>query len=220
MPRESRLGEIVERKFAEVARKGEDPNPFAIGQVIRDLRERAGLSGVELCRRGGGFDPRTLNAIEKGRIRNPSLESLERIARGLGCLVSDLFKRAEMDLTANYHRGTPKGVFQMDFPKQGLKIVSATPPIEQFFCGKLILAPQRKMTSELLSASNFFFIEVVMGRIAVEIENETAPLKEGENLFFRGNLRPSFRNLLNRESTLWLVTAPSFFHASTRTSST
>ncbi len=194
-------------------RRREIREELTLGPTIRRLRERAGLTGAELSRRSGGIDPRTLSAIERGRIRNPSLERLQRIARGLGCLVSDLFTGAEMDLDRNYHHGNPRGVFQMEFPKWGLKVVSATPPIPEFFCGKLILAPQRKVTGELLSRPSPLFLEVVIGRIEVEVEKESLTLSEGENLFFNGRLAHSFRNLLSRESTLWLVTAPSFFHS-------
>ena len=101
----------------------------------------------------------------------------------------------------------------MEFPNWGLKVVSATPPIPEFFCGKFILAPQRKVAGELVSRPSPLFVEVAIGRIEVEVEEETVSLKEGENLSFNGGLRHSFRNTLSRESTLWLVTAPSFFHS-------
>lgn len=184
--------------------------PLSLGTTIRRLRKRAGLTGAELCRRSGGMDPRTLTAIEKGRIRNPSLENLQRICKGLGCLVRDLFTAAEMTNERNYHRGSQKGFFHMEFPKLGVKIISATPPIPEFFCGKLILEPQRKVTEDLLRHPRPLFVEVVMGQIEFEVENERMTLKEGENLFLHGGLRHSFRNPLNRDSALWLVTAPSF----------
>lgn len=211
MARELKFYPTLGKKLRARAKGMERREEMRLGLTIRKLRERRGLSGAELCRRGRGIDPRTLNAIEKGRIRNPSLEHLERIAKGLGCLVSDLFSRAEVDLKRNYARGTSKGVFQMEFAKWGLKVVSATPPIPEFFCGKLILAPQRKVPGELLNRPSPLFLEVVIGRIEIAVENEAVTLSEGENLYFNGGLRHSFRNILNRESALWFVTAPSFF---------
>lgn len=213
MAREGKFYREVGEKLSRRERKDRSGEEMRLGLTIRELREKAGLSGAELCRRSGGIDPRTLNAIERGRIRNPSLANLQRIAKGLRCLVNELFIQAEMRLDRNYHRGSPKGIFQMEFPKWGLKVVSATPVIPEFFCGKLILAQQRKVTGELLARPSPVFLEVVIGRIEVTVEGESVILNEGENLFFNGGLRHSFRNVLNRESTLWLVTAPSFFRS-------
>lgn len=203
-------GELREAFHQRVANE-EDHEPLALGKTIVRLRQKTGLSGAELCRRSGVIDPRTLNAIEKGRIQNPSLKSLQGIARGLGCLVRDLFAEAEIDHDRNYYQGTQKGAFQMEFPRLGLKIVSATPPDPRFFCGKMIIGPKRKVEGHLLARPAPLFVEVVMGRLEFLVEDRTAILKEGDNLFFNGNLRHSFRNPLNRESTLWFVTAPSFF---------
>ena len=203
---------ILGKAFPGQARDLKEREKILLGKKIRELREKCSLTGVELCRRSKGVDPRTLSAIEKGRIRNPSLETLQEIAGGLGCLVRDFFTQAEMDLDRNYHVGSQKGVFQMEFPKIGLKVVSATPPIPEFFCGKLILSPQRKVNGDLFSRRAPLFLEVVIGRVEFGIEDQTVTLKEGENLFFHGGLRHFFRNTLNRESALWLMTAPSFFH--------
>ena len=101
----------------------------------------------------------------------------------------------------------------MDFPKRGVKIISLIPAISQFFCGKMILAPQGEVEGELPVRSFPLFVEVVMGQIEFWIENERVVLKEGENLLFNGGLQHRIKNPLNRESVLWIVTAPSFFRA-------
>lgn len=198
-------GATHERKNGAAAER------ISVGSTIRKLRQKAGLSGVELCEKSGGIDPRTLNAIEKGRIRNPSLEMLARIASGLGCLMRDLFTSAEMELRHNYHVGSQKGVFHLSFPRVGLKVVSATPPLSQFFCGKFILAAHCCVEDKFFRQTSPIFIEVLMGRVEFEIEDAKLSLKEGETLFFNGGLRHAFRNVVMRESVLWVVTAPSFF---------
>ena len=184
-----------------------------LGAKIRQLREKAGVSGAELCRRSGGVDPRTLNAIEKGRIRTPSIDNLQAIANGLGCLVRDLFTQAELKVGQNYHKGSSKGLFQIEFPKSGIKIVSLIPAIPNFFCGKMILAAQGKVEGQLPFASCPVFIEVVMGKIEFLIEDEKVGLKEGESLLFNGGMEHKILNPLNRESIVWMVTAPSFFRS-------
>lgn len=188
---------------------------LSLGQTIVRLREKAGLSAVELCRKSGLVEPKTLNAIEKGRIKNPSLVSLQALAKGLGCLVRDLFSEAEIGLDSNFFQGSQKGLFHMEFPGQPIKVVSATPPSAPFFCGKLIVSAKRKVEGDLLGHPQSLLVEVVMGQLEVAVEDKTVLLKEGGNLFFSGSFRYGFRNPLSRESMAWLVTYPSLFRVST-----
>src|SRR4051812_37908996 len=92
--------------------------PF--NEAVLRLRKEKKLTGAEFCRRSG-MDPRTLNALEKGRIKNPSLETLDTLARGLGISVSDLFRKTEAGKKNHIALGTPKGFFQIDFPVWGIK---------------------------------------------------------------------------------------------------
>lgn len=201
------IGRNLRSKVERSQRKEE----IRLGETIRRLRTNAGLGGAELCRKADGLDPRLLSAIEKGRIRNPSLETLQAIARGLGCLVRDLFTDAEMSFGCNYYLGSQKGEFRIEFPKQGLTVISLTPATPYFFCGKMILAPQATVENEFFSHPLPLFMEVVMGKVEIHVEKQEAILKEGENIFFNGRFSHSLRNLLSRESALRLVTAPSFF---------
>ena len=98
-------------KFEKMKHSG---RPIEIGPVVRRLREEKGLSGVELCRRGKGIDPKTLVALEKGRIRNPSIATLEALAKGFGMTVSDLFRRAEFDQRDYFSLGSQKGLCKIE----------------------------------------------------------------------------------------------------------
>lgn len=182
-----------------------------IGEVVLRLRQEKGISGIELCRRAGHFDPRTLTAIEKGRIKNPSIKMLQRLARGLNVSVSDFFRQAELEQDQYCFPGSKKGVYYADFPEWGAKIISFTPFIKDFFCGKVILAPQRKLQDHMLKHPAPLFVSTLIGRIEVMVEGRRFVLKEGDNLFFNGILKHSFCNLLRRDSVFLVVTAPSFF---------
>jgi transcriptional regulator with XRE-family HTH domain len=179
-------------------------------QTIRRLREEKKLTGVALCRLAGDLDPRTLTAVEKGRIKNPSMKTLASVSRGLGVSIGDLFRQCEKELDRHLYLGSQKGAFQMDFSWCGVKMVSFTPFIEDFFCGKLILSPQRRVDETLLKHPRPFFISTLIGRLEITVEEKLFDLKEGENLFFNGMLKHSFYNPLHRESVLLMVTAPSF----------
>ncbi|MSR77523.1 MAG: XRE family transcriptional regulator [Candidatus Omnitrophica bacterium] len=182
-----------------------------LAQAIRKLRLKKKISGADLCRKAGNLDPRTLTAVEKGRIRNPSIQTLQAIAAGLGTAVSDLFRTAEMELPTHFFVGTQKGAYTVEFHRQGIKLVSFTPSTKDLFCGKLIFESRRKIEGNLLGHFFPIFISVSVGRFEVTVENRKAVLKEGENLFFNGAFHHSLENLSQRDGVLLLLTAPSFF---------
>ena len=181
-----------------------------LGPAVRALRLDKKLSGVELCRRAEDLDTRTLTAVEKGRIRNPSLKTLHSLARGLGISVSDIFRFAEMKIHSNFYLGTQKGVYQLTFQAIGCKIVSLTPFVKDFFCGKLIIAPGKRVDRTLLNHSGPMYVSNLVGQTEIQVEDKKVLLKEGGNLFFNAGFRHSFFNPLHRESVLLVITAPSF----------
>jgi len=185
--------------------------PLDIGQMVRRLRMEKGLSGVELCRRGKGIDPKTLVALEKGRIRNPSMVTLEALAKGFGMSVSDLFRRAEFDQRDYFSLGSQKGLYKIDLPSQGIQLISFTPLMDELFCGKMILEGQKQFDEKLLGGgeAGAFFIMTLIGQFEGEIEGRKVVLKEGDNLYFYGGMRFRLTNALQRNSTLLLVTVPS-----------
>jgi len=185
--------------------------PLEIGSVVRRLREEKRLSGVELCRRGKGIDPKTLTALEKGRIRNPSIPTMEALAKGFGMAVSDLFRKAEFDQRDYFSLGTPKGLYKIDLPSQGIQLISFTPLIEELFCGKMILEGQKKFDEKLFggNGTGAFFVMVLIGQFEGNVEGRSVALKEGDNLYFYGGMRFHLMNALQRNSTLLLVAAPS-----------
>ncbi|MFA5159118.1 MAG: helix-turn-helix transcriptional regulator [Candidatus Omnitrophota bacterium] len=185
--------------------------PLDIGQIVRRLRTEKSLSGVELCRRGKGIDPKTLTALEKGRIRNPSMVTLEALAKGFGMSVSDLFRRAEFDQRDYFSLGSQKGLYKIYLPSQGIQLISFTPLIEELFCGKLILEGQKQFDEKLFGGdrAGTFFIMTLIGQFEGEIEGRRVALREGDNLYFYGGMRFHLANALQRNSTLLLVAVPS-----------
>ncbi len=208
--KEPSIYEAIRKKFQERQSRNTPSEKLDLPKTVRLLRQEKGLSGIELCKRAGDLNPKTLTAVEKGRIRNPSIKTLLSLARGLGVTVGDLFRQAEIELERHFQLGSPKGSFQIDFPKRGVKVVSFTPFIKDFFCGKLIVGARHVVDETLLKHPLPFFISTLIGRFEIDIEGKKVNLKEGENVFFNGILRHSFYNPLHRESVLLMVTAPSF----------
>jgi len=209
--KESSLYELLGNEIRKQIGKQLSQEDLPLPEIVRQLRQQKKLSGAQLCRCAGDLDPRTLTAVEKGRIKNPSIKTLLSISRGLGLTVSDLFRQADMELDRNFRAGSQKGTFQMDFPSWKTKIISFTPLIKEFFCGKVILGPEAMIDETFLKHSSPIFISTLIGRIEIEVAHQKVQLREGENLFFNGCLRHSFANKLHRESVLLMVTAPSLF---------
>lgn len=67
-----------------------NPILLAFGASIRKLRAKKNLTQRELAKRAG-LDVTYISGIERG-VRNPSLKSLESVAIGLGCSISETCK--------------------------------------------------------------------------------------------------------------------------------
>lgn len=67
-----------------------NPDLMAFGANIRRIRLKKGLSQkalAELC----GLSPNYIGTLERG-IQNPTLTTLEKLAKGLGCSMADTCK--------------------------------------------------------------------------------------------------------------------------------
>ena len=62
---------------------------------IRELRERAGLTQVELAARAGTSE-RAVNHLENGKTRRVDLDLLDRVARALKVEPAELLRRVRV----------------------------------------------------------------------------------------------------------------------------
>ena len=67
-----------------------NPDLVRFGLNVRRLRLKKGLSQPALARRAG-ISANYVGTLERG-IQNPSLKTLERLAKGLGCGMSETCK--------------------------------------------------------------------------------------------------------------------------------
>lgn len=70
--------------------RSRDPILTQVGKRIRNLREGKGISQEVLAEKSS-LHRTYIGGVERG-LRNPSLKSLQRIAKGLGVGVVDLFQ--------------------------------------------------------------------------------------------------------------------------------
>ena len=64
-----------------------NPDLVRFGLNVRRLRLKKGLSQTALAKQAG-LSPNYIGTLERG-VQNPSLKTLERLAKGLGCSMSE-----------------------------------------------------------------------------------------------------------------------------------
>jgi transcriptional regulator with XRE-family HTH domain len=201
---------VLETAVRRESRKGETVSPIHLASTVVNLRKERKLSATQLCEKAGNLNVKTLSAIETGRIKNPSFQTLQSLAQGFGFSVSDLFRHSEVQQDRNLYIGNPKGYSQMDFPAFGIKVVSFTPFVRDFFYGKVILGSKRRLDQAILKYQAPLYISMLVGKVEATVTGRLVPLREGESLFFNGILEHSFYNPLEKEAVFLLITAPSF----------
>jgi len=167
------------------------------------LRELASRSGIKLS---------TLSAIEQGRIRNPSFKRLAAVAKALQ-VPRDLLLEDPQD-TPLLHQGDLKGEVQLEYKKDGLRLISYTPLMRDLFIGKGVLRPKRTLNFQHFPRLTYVFIEVIFGKLEFLWENQTGLISEGKNLSLRSPQRKNLRNPFQmKETSFLIVTRPSLVSA-------
>src|SRR5215207_1345749 len=87
-----------------------------IGREIKRLREEIGWSQAELAVYAGSSQP-TVNQIESGK-RNPSTQTLGKLASALGVEVSDLFPKAQAPLQLELEEQAGRNSQELNEPEQ------------------------------------------------------------------------------------------------------
>lgn len=87
--------------------KKKNPILVSFGNTIRKMRLQKNLTQRELAKRSG-LDVTYCSGIERG-VRNASLKSLEKVAMGLGCSISETCKDLDkLDLAKCLPKKTKK----------------------------------------------------------------------------------------------------------------
>lgn len=180
-----------------------------IGIIIRMLREKQGIRSVDLARLSN-VNPVTLAAIESGRIKNPSLDSIQSVAKALQMSTAEFFALVESQELEGVYHGSQKGAAVLDFKQQNFRLVSNTPLTHQFFIGKVMLDGGGQIDSEVLALKTSIFIQLIIGKLVVRAGLKEYFLKEGDHFLVSQYVSRSITNPSLREATFSLTTFPSF----------
>ena len=84
------------------------PSQMDIAERLRSIRKRLGYTQREAAL-AAGMSPQYLSDLETGRIRNPSLETLERLAQAYGMGADELIGRG----ASTPREGLPEGLQEL-----------------------------------------------------------------------------------------------------------
>lgn len=67
---------------------------MSLGQAINKLAEEKNITKYRISK-NSGLPQATLSEIASGKNTNPTIDTIEKIAKGIGVTVSELVKKAE-----------------------------------------------------------------------------------------------------------------------------
>ena len=179
------------------------------GRVIRDRRKVLGFKAIEVARTAG-VNPRTLDAIEKERIKTPSLPILASLAELLGISVASLFSDTRPQAKQVFHLGDQKGLHTLEFPRNGFRVMCYTPLARDCFIGKVVVNAETRIAHEVFPTSGTIFVQPIIGKLSVQFDGTDHLIREGNYAFFDGHFPHSYFNPQLKESSFLIVTVPSF----------
>lgn len=138
----------------------------------------------------------------------PSMERIADLAYALGLDLSRLFAQYCGRRPEQVSQGSASGEFVMDFGKKGFKLISYTVPVREMFCGKMTLSGKKRVDTDKFSLPVMVFIQVLIGKLAVEYQDKAISLREGGTLLLNGANGFTFQNLSQRETSLLFFTSP------------
>jgi transcriptional regulator with XRE-family HTH domain len=150
-----------------------------IGEVLRRLRERHGLSLRTLAGRAG-FSASFLSQLENGQV-SPSIASLDRIAAELGVTLADLFEASQAPSAAVVRADSRPG-FTSSWSRA--RVESLTPPGDRraFEAIAVTLAPRGASGKDVSGHPADQFAYVLKGPVTLLLGSETLSLASGDSV--------------------------------------
>lgn len=182
---------------------------LTVGQRLRELRERTGVSQRELARKSGQ-SPGSISAIELDKV-SPSVETLKRLLDCLGETLGDFFSIGSAAVPTPFF--APADMIEVrlghiryrqldqSFERDGLQLTSAT------------VQPGSDtgvVTHQVYDQEIGF---VLSGEIEVTINGETRTLPGGEGYVVRGGQTIRIRNVSGAECDYVFFSSPSAFRS-------
>lgn len=184
--------------------------PFrADSAVLRILREKHGMSQRTLAEKSGISRGR-LRSLESGGFERATFRELRKITEIIGIELREIFQAGDPSFEAPCICKQGRTMFELDAKTLGYKITAFAPPAPDLFTGRLCVFPKKKMSGVHAPHAKKIFIQIILGRLSIDLGKEKYELSEGDTLFFPGDSAYEIENPLLRDSIAFLITTPAF----------
>lgn len=184
-----------------------EPDDPRIGPVVRELRERRGWTLRELARRSG-LSVSLISEVERDLV-NPSVASLNRLARALGVRIGDLLNEPPSSgrlVTASERRVIRYG----DENPYWDELLSPSLSGRLLILRSTIL-PGADSGGTYAHEADEECVVLLEGSLEITVQAEVYQLAEGDALTFPSRLPHGWRNVGDRPAVaLWAITPPIF----------
>ena len=172
-----------------------------VGLRVRELREQRNLSLralAEIC----GISPNTVSLIERGT-SSPSVDTLQRLAGGLGVPIVDFFEtgdsEARLILTRSAYRARSKA------PGMTIERLGSGLAGHAFASFLITLNPGARTKVEHIEHSGAEWVYCLEGSIAYEVDSREYQLTPGDTLLFDASLPHRWRNAGAMQAQILLI---------------
>ena len=177
-----------------------------IGEKVRNLRQKMGLTQEELAHRSDltkGFISQLENANT-----SPSVDTMESIVTALGTNMSDFF-REEDNVHVVYYK---EDSFTALYEKLGSKVSWIVPDAQKNQMEPILLELEAGGKSKIYTPfEGEAFGYVLQGQITLLYGEECYEINRGDCFYFEANRTHSISNTTKQEAKLlWIFTPPNF----------
>ncbi len=173
-----------------------------VGEIVRELRARQGLSLRTLAARAG-FSPSFLSQVERGQA-SPSISSLERLAQALGVTLGDFFRASA---TAAVTRSGSRPELTSASSRAQFEALGPTGPGHPFDAIMLTLAPGGQSGGRPLRQRGDEFAIIYEGHVQLTLGETVHLLAQGDAATFPAETPHCWENVSGETARIVVVSA-------------
>jgi len=183
-------------------KKVEPTSEQRLGEIVRNLRSRQGLSLRTLATRAG-FSPSFMSQIERGQA-SPSIASLERLAQALGVTLGEFFRPVA---TARVTRLGERAELTSAWSHAQIEALGPTGPGRALEPMMITLGPGGQSGGWLNSHGGDEFAFVFEGTVRLTLDAEVYDLARGDAATFPAEIPHRWENVGPEPARIVVVSA-------------
>lgn len=186
----------------DAVKKVEPTGEQRLGEIVRDLRSRQGLSLRTLATRAG-FSPSFVSQLERGQA-SPSIASLERLAQALGVTLGEFFRPVA---TARVTRLGERAELTSAWSNAQIEALGPTGPGRVLESMMITLAPGGQSGGRPNSHGGDEFAFVFEGMVRLTLDAAVYDLARGDAATFPAEIPHRWENVGPEPARIVVVSA-------------